>query len=121
MGALNKYEAEGYDGRMRTAAKLRDKTKHPFCKLQNQEGADKAILSVESGGPADIALACSAVVRWLCVAGFSRVCPSIFLSAGLGGSRRCNVSKKRNVEVRSLGASSNAGAIYASNIAACGV
>jgi hypothetical protein len=54
----------------------------PHCFAQHQERTDKTILSVESGGPADVALLASALVRWLCVTGFSRVCPSIFLSTG---------------------------------------
>ena len=44
-----------------------------------------------------MALLGSAVVRWLCVTGFRRVCPSIYLSAGLGGERRSYVSKRGRV------------------------
>ena len=65
----------------------------PHCISQHQERADKSILSVESGGPADVALMASALVRWLCVTGFSRVCPSIFLSIGSVWNRRIYLSK----------------------------
>ena len=61
--------------------------------MQHQERADKPILSVESGGPADIALMASALVRWLCVTGFSRVCPSIFFSIGSAWNRRTYLKK----------------------------
>jgi len=74
-------------------AQMSDAHRHPHCISQHQERADKPILSVESGGPADVALLASALVRWLCVAGFSRVCPSIFLSIGSGLSRRTYLNK----------------------------
>ena len=95
-GRISARRAAGH-----SEVQISDAHRVPHCNSQQQERADKVILSVESGGPADVALRYSALVRWLCVAGFSRVCPSIFLSAGLGGNRRCNVSKKRIVAVRS--------------------
>ena len=50
----------------------------PRCKLASQG----------SSGPADVAPMAGALVRWLCVAGFHRVCPSILFFIGQGGCRR---------------------------------
>ena len=89
-------------------AQMSDAYRLPHCMSKHQERADKPILSVESGGPADVALMASALVRWLCVTGFSRVCPSIFLSIGSVWNRRIHLIKSTTDVVDGVGRSASA-------------
>jgi hypothetical protein len=76
--------------------------------LQQQERADKPILSVESGGPADVALRGSALVRWLCVTGFSRVCPSISCPSALLEADNFILSNGQLIQMGGVGYGRNA-------------